>query len=146
MTQQDAPDAFELGISVGPSDIDQLGHVNNVTYVRWVQDAAVAHWTAAAPQIDQKKLFWVVLRHEIDYKKPAFLGEQLVARTWVGEAARLKFERHTEISRASDGSLLAKARTIWCPLDAVTLRPVPVSTAVRACFSASSKAALHPLS
>lgn len=129
------PDTFELKITVEPADIDQLGHVNNVTYVRWVQDIAVAHWTAKASHEARQKLLWLVLRHEIDYKKPSFLGESLIARTWVGEAARLKFERHTEFLRASDGVLLAKARTIWCPIDALTGRPTPVSEEVRAAFS-----------
>ncbi len=127
--------AFELPITVAPSDIDELGHVNNVTYVRWVQDAAVAHWTAAAPLVDRERLLWSVLRHEIDYKQPARLGDQILARTWVGSATRLKFERHTEIVRAADRILLAKATTIWCPVDAQTLRPTPVSSAVRETFS-----------
>jgi acyl-CoA thioester hydrolase len=127
--------AFELPILVEPDDIDQLGHVNTVTYVRWVQDIAVAHWKSAAPEADRKKLLWVVIRHEIDYKQPAFQGEQLVARTWVGHASRLKFERHTEFIRASDGALLAKARTIWCPIDAVTAKPVEVSSELRSIFS-----------
>jgi acyl-CoA thioester hydrolase len=138
MGQQEAArlaDAFELTIQVKPDDIDQLGHVNNVTYLRWVQDIAVAHWKATAPEEDQKKLFWVVIRHEIDYKQPAFLGEALLGRTWVGQAAGLKFERHTEFVRANDGKLVAKARTIWCPINALTGRPVEVSPEVRASFS-----------
>jgi acyl-CoA thioester hydrolase len=126
---------FELPITVAPSDIDELGHVNNVTYVRWVQDAAVAHWTATAPPVDREKLLWIVLRHEIDYKQPARLGDRIVARTWVGSATRLKFERHTEIVRAADRAILAKAMTIWCPVDAQTLRPTAVSPAVRETFS-----------
>ena len=85
------PEVFELPIPIEPADIDELGHVNNVTYVRWVQDAAVAHWRARAPAADQARLFWVVLRHEIDYKQPARLGDVIIARTWVGAASRLKF-------------------------------------------------------
>jgi acyl-CoA thioester hydrolase len=127
--------AFELAISVEASDIDQLGHVNNVRYVQWVQDAAVAHWKAAAPPEAQRKLLWVVLRHEIDYRQPAFPGDKLVARTWVGTASRLRFERHTELLRAQDHVLLVKARTIWCPIDAETKKPTGVSEEVRACFS-----------
>lgn len=80
--------AFELRITVGESDIDQLGHVNNVRYVQWVQDIAVAHWQATASEADQKGLLWVVLRHEIDYKQPCFLRDELIARTWVGSATR----------------------------------------------------------
>lgn len=128
-------DAFEITITIEPEDIDVLGHVNNLTYVRWVQDAAVAHWRAVAPLADQKKVMWLVLRHEIDYKQPARLEDTILARTWVGTATRLKFERHTELLRASDCALLAKARTLWCPIDAATHRPITVSPAVRACFS-----------
>jgi acyl-CoA thioester hydrolase len=112
-----------------------LGHVNNVTYLRWVQDVAVAHWTAFAPAADLEKLVWVVLRHEIDYKHPARLGDQVIARTWVGLATRVRFERHTELLRAADRALLAKALTLWCPLDRSTGKPASVSAEVRARFS-----------
>ncbi|MBZ5586093.1 MAG: acyl-CoA thioesterase [Acidobacteriia bacterium] len=128
-------DAFEISVSIQPADIDEIGHVNNVTYLRWVQDAAVAHWRAAAPAADQARLLWVVLRHEIDYKKAARPGDEVVARTWVGNATRLRFERHTEVLRAGDRTLLAKALTVWCPIDARTFRPTAVSAAVRECFS-----------
>ncbi len=127
--------AFEMAMAVEPGDIDALGHVNNVTYLRWVQDVAVAHWTAFAPAADQAKLVWVVLRHEIDYKQPARLGDRIVARTWVGHATRVRFERHTELLRASDRALLAKALTLWCPIDPSTGKPASVSSEVRAQFS-----------
>jgi acyl-CoA thioester hydrolase len=130
-------EAFELAISIEPSDIDELGIVNNVTYLRWVQDVAVAHWRAVAPADDQAKLVWVVVRHEIDYKQPARQGDGIIARTWVGAASRVRFERHTELVRASDQTVLAKARTLWCPLDARTGKPTAVSAEVRARFSAS---------
>jgi acyl-CoA thioester hydrolase len=128
-------EAFELPIPIRPEDIDELGHVNNVTYVRWVQDAAVAHWRWGAPEQDQRALFWIVLRHEIDYKHPALPGDEIIARTWVGGASRLKFERHTEMLRAADRKVLAKALTVWCPMDVVTGRPALVSDEVRRFFS-----------
>ena len=127
--------AFELAITVEPADIDLLGHVNNVTYLRWVQEAATAHWTARATAEDQAKLLWVVLRHEIDYKRAALFGDAIIARTWVGAATRIRFERFTEILRASDGQVLASAKTIWCPIDVKTMKPVAVSAEVRARFS-----------
>jgi acyl-CoA thioester hydrolase len=132
-------DAFEMTIAVEPADIDALGHVNNVVYLRWVQDIAIAHWKAAANAADQEKLLWIVVRHEIDYKQAARLGDAIVARTWVGAATRIKFERHTELLRASDGCLLAKARTVWCPIDAVTGKPTSVSAEVRAGFSVAEE-------
>jgi acyl-CoA thioester hydrolase len=130
-----APQAFEVLLPVQPADLDQLGHVNNVTYLHWVQEAATAHWQAVAPAADQAKVLWIVLRHEIDYLHQAFLGDSIVARTWVGKGTRVRFERFTELLRASDRMLLAKARTMWCPIDAQTHRPVAVSANVRARFS-----------
>jgi len=129
------PDAFELPLSVQAADIDEMGHVNNVTYLRWVQDVAVAHWKALAPAADQARLAWIVLHHEIDYKQAAYLGDNIVARTWVGAASRVRFERYTEILRAPDRSLLAKARSVWCPIDVETRKPVNVSAELRVCFS-----------
>jgi acyl-CoA thioester hydrolase len=129
------PEPFALAIQVTPQDIDELGHVNNVTYLRWVQDVAIAHWKAVAPAAAQAQLLWIVVRHEIDYKQPAYPGDWILATTWVGTASRIKFERHTEILRATDRSLLAKARTLWCPIDAGTGKPTAVSAEVRACFS-----------
>lgn len=64
-------DRHEISIAVKESDIDMMGHVNNVVFLRWVQDAAVAHWLAAASAAAQEELLRVVLRHEIDYKHPA---------------------------------------------------------------------------
>jgi acyl-CoA thioester hydrolase len=126
---------FELAISVLPADIDNMNHVNNVTYVRWVQDVAVAHWRHGATPAEQERWLWVVIRHEIDYKAPALLGDEIVAKTWVGHARGLKFERHTAIFRASDGALLAKALSLWCSLDAQTKRPTLVTGEIRSRFS-----------
>jgi acyl-CoA thioester hydrolase len=126
---------FEMIISVLPGDIDEQNHVNNTVYLRWVQDVAAAHWRAVASAKAQETIGWVVLRHEIDYKGPATLGDEVVLRTWVGKASRLTFERFTEIRRNRDGRLLSEARTLWCPIDAQTGRPVRVSTEVRSRFS-----------
>lgn len=128
-------DAFELAITIRPEDIDELGHVNNVTYLRWVQEVALAHWRAAASPEEQARLVWVVVRHEIDYKRAAFLGDAIIARTWVGAAARRRFERHTELLRAADHKILARSLTVWCPIDRTTKRPTDVSSEIRARFS-----------
>jgi acyl-CoA thioester hydrolase len=129
---------YELPIDVQPEDIDELGHVNNVTYLRWVQEAATAHWRAVAAPADQEQLYWVVVRHEIDYLHPAMPGDRIVARTWVGAATRIKFDRHTELLRERDRKPLARARTVWCPIDARTGKPTTVSAEVRAVFSIPS--------
>jgi len=131
-------EVYEIRIAVEPEDIDVQGHVNNVTYVRWVQDVAAAHWLARAPKEFQERLLWVVLRHEIDYKQSAQPGDEIQARTWGGAATRARFERFTELRRAADGILLAKARTMWCPIDAQTRRPAGVGAALLEMFPTAS--------
>lgn len=124
-----------MTIAVQPADIDGQNHVNNTVHLRWVQDIATAHWKSLAGADAQEAIGWVVIRHEIDYKMPANLGDQIVLRTWVGEASRLKFERFTEIKRKADDQLLAQARTLWVPIDSKTGKPTRVSANVRARFS-----------
>jgi acyl-CoA thioester hydrolase len=135
MTERTQNQVFEQIVAVEAGDIDDLGHVNNIVYLRWVQNVAVAHWLAIAPAEDRAELVWMVLRHEIDYKSAAVLSDEIVVRTWVGEAEGLRFERHTEILRRHDEKLLARARTLWCPIDPRSGRPRRVSAAVRELFS-----------
>ena len=122
-------------VPVQPADIDELNHVNNTVYLRWIQDIATAHWKSLASAEAQAAIGWVVLRHEIDYRMPANLADEILLRTWVGEASRLKFERFTEIRRKDDNQLLAQARTLWVPIDWKTGKPTRVSPEVRARFS-----------
>ncbi len=126
---------FNLPLTIEQSDIDQLGHVNNTVYLRWVQEAAVAHWTSAATEEQYTTVIWVVVRHEIDYLASIKLGDSITARTWVGTTVKNYFERHTEIFRTNDKKVLARARTLWCPLDRSTGRPTRVGEDVRTRFS-----------
>jgi acyl-CoA thioester hydrolase len=132
-----APRTFEMIVSVLPGDIDEQNHVNNTVYLRWVQDVATAHWKSLASAESQAAIGWIVLRHEIDYKMPASLGDEIVLRTWVGKASRLKFERFTEVRRKINNQVLAQARTLWVPIDVRTGKPTRVSAELRAQFSTS---------
>ena len=114
----DPENAFELTITVQPADIDDLKHVNNVVYLRWVQDVAAAHWETIASAEMKLKYSWVVLRHEIDYKNPAFLGDTLTARTWVSTCEGVRSVRNVSLYQSATGKLVAEAKTTWCLLDA----------------------------
>jgi acyl-CoA thioester hydrolase len=135
-----------MPVRVQPADIDEQNHVNNTVYLRWVQDVATAHWKSLASAEAQSAIGWVVLRHEIDYKAPACLDDEIILRTWIGAASRLKFERFTEIRRKSgirtvpsggeiDNELLSQARTLWVPIDVRTGKPTRIAADVRAKFS-----------
>jgi acyl-CoA thioester hydrolase len=126
---------YEHHVRVDPADLDDQDHVNNVVYVRWVQEAALAHWRALTTAEQQAEVGWALLRHEIDYRAPALLGDDIVVRTRVGHLEGLTFERLTDVRRASDGRLLAESRTLWCPIHPRTGRPRRVSDELRALFS-----------
>jgi len=123
---------FSHRFFVKKSDIDEQGHVNNVVFVRWIQDIAVAHWLFATNIQQQEKFTWIVLRHEIEYKKQAFENEEIIATTWVGEPTRISWERLTEITHGKD--LLVKARSVWCLVDRKTLKPTRITTEIKSCF------------
>lgn len=114
---------FKLPFSVKAQDIDDLNHVNNVVYVGWVQQAAQAHWLAAASEELRSQCMWVVLRHEIDYLHPAFEGDQLEALTWVDEPEGVRQCRYVVIRSCQDQKVLASAKSTWCLLDPLTAKP-----------------------
>lgn len=121
-------------IIVTPADIDEMNHVNNVVYLRWVQDAAAAHWDALASEEIRKKYAWVVLRHEIDYKSPAKLGDPVKAETWVSSREGVRSVRHVKLSHSETGILFAEAVTTWCLLDAVTKKPKRIESDITSIF------------
>ena len=135
LNTESPPEIYEMPIGVQAADIDRQNHVNNTVYVRWIQEVATAHWEARAPAEVCDAIGWVVLRHEIDYKSPACLGDELVLRTWVGKATRATFERFVEVVRKNDRQLVAQARTLWVPINPETAKPTRVPPEVRARFS-----------
>lgn len=128
---------FSQSFRVPKSDIDEHDHVNNVAYLRWIQEVAVAHWQAEATAEMQKKYTWFVLRHEIDYKRPAFENDEITSETWVGGADKIKCERFTEIRRGNE--ILVRAKSTWCLLDATTKRPTRILEDLKKTFEMSSK-------
>lgn len=125
---------FELQLTAAPEHIDELGHVNNAVWVQWIQQVALAHWYSLADPIHQEAYFWVIVRHEIDYLRPAFEGDVVTGRTWVGEAPKgARFDRHMEFVGA-DGKVLVRAKTQWAIIDKASGRPIRVPPEVVAPF------------
>lgn len=108
------------------SHIDQLNHVNNVIYVQWIQDIANQHWNQLKKGHDTSRYTWVVIKHEIDYLKQAVLGDQIEAKTWVGKTEGIKSIRHVEFYK--NNTLLVKASTTFCLLNAITFKPSRITT------------------
>lgn len=127
---------FALAITAAPADIDELGHVNNAVWVRWVQDAATAHWIALAEPAHVATYLWVVIRHEIDFLRALKVGETVTARTWVdGLPHGAKFDRIVEFAGA-DGRIHVRARTTWAIVDKASGRALRIPASVAAPFMA----------
>ena len=128
---------FELPITVEEQHLDDLNHVNNVVYLQWVQDVAAAHWNHRATDEMIEEYIWVVLNHYLEYKRPALLGDQLIAKTYVHNYNGPKSERHVQILRGE--TLLVQACTTWCLLDKTTQRPKRVPQAFADIFIAEAQ-------
>lgn len=124
---------YSHSFTVEPSHLDAQGHVNNVTYLQWVQDVAVAHWLSVSKERIRDQYTWVVTRHEIDYRREAFEGDEITARTWVGKRTKVTWDRHTEITRGVD--LIVEARTVWCLIDRERMRPAKISEEIESLLS-----------
>ncbi|HXC73902.1 MAG TPA: thioesterase family protein [Sphingomicrobium sp.] len=126
-----------MTFTAAPEHIDELGHVNNAVWVRWMEQVAVAHWRSVADAEHQDAYFWVVVRHEIDYLRAVLEGERITARTWVGDNLKgAKFDRHIEFVGA-DGKPRVRSRTDWAIIDKASGRPIRIPPEVVAPFTAA---------
>lgn len=126
--------AFRQGRRVRPEEADELGHANNVVYLRWILDAATGHWDWLRARVDPslvREVAWVVLRHEIDYLAPAFPGEEIEVHTWVPTCTLTTCERYATITRIADGAVLARSASSYCVIDATSGRPRRLSEDLR---------------
>ncbi|MES2291357.1 MAG: thioesterase family protein [Pseudomonadota bacterium] len=119
-------------IRIFPADIDFMGHVNNARYLNWVQDAVVAHWQKLAPPAAVAAHLWVALKHEITYRKPAFLDDDVIATVVLEKVEGVRAFYSTLIKRGED--VLAEVQSSWCCLDAETLRPARIAKDIAAHF------------
>ena len=114
---------FTQPLRIEAADIDELGHVNNIVYLRWAQEIAIAHWRSRASAEMLASMIWVVTRHEVDYRAPLLLGDTGEARTWVAPAPHgVLWGRHVEIVKTGAPKPAASILSTWCLLDAATRR------------------------
>lgn len=135
--QVSEPPRFARSFTAEPAHIDELGHVNNTVWVQWIQDMATARWDAAARPEDREAFFWVVVRHEIDYRGNIALRESVTGTTWIeGAPQGATSLRCVEFTTAS-GKVIVSARTTWAMLDRSSHRLARVRPAVIAPFQAA---------
>lgn len=119
-------------INILPHDIDFMGHVNNANYLTWVQEAVIAHWQKFAPAEAISEHLWVALKHEITYRKPAFLDDDIIVDVLLQKIHGARAFYQTVIRRGED--VVAEITSSWCCVDAVTQRPVRIAKDIAAHF------------
>jgi acyl-CoA thioester hydrolase len=130
-------EVFEYPHTVADDEIDEQGRANNVVYVAWMQDAALAHSAALGwtPERYLRLGFgWVARSHRIDYMQPAVAGDQIIVETRVSEMKRATSKRVYRILRGSDGTLLAKAETHWAFVNYTTGKPMRIPDEIASAF------------
>ncbi|HYE18789.1 MAG TPA: thioesterase family protein [Tepidisphaeraceae bacterium] len=128
---------LEYEFDVPPESIDANGHVNNVEYVRWMQDAGVRHHEVVGgpPLLAALAATWVARETTVRYLRPAMPGDRVRVRTWVAQSRRVLSTRHYEIRRAVDGVPLATGHTDWVLIDVATGRPKSIPPEIVALFA-----------
>lgn len=118
-----------------PADIDELGHVNNTVWVRWVQEIATAHWRAVADAAHVDAFVWVVTRHEIDYRGNVGEGAEVIATTYIpGKPIGARFDRCVDFFDSASGKLLVAVRSTWAMLDRASGRLMRIRPEIAAPF------------
>ncbi len=131
------PPIFTFQFIIPQDAIDENGHVNNVAYVQWMQDAAVRHYESIGGTALMQGLgaTWVVREHRIEYLLPAFAGDEIEVCTWVENVRKVRLLRKYEFIRKSDGKLLVRGETDWVFVEAGSGRPLPIPEAVARIFN-----------
>ncbi|MCW3798635.1 acyl-CoA thioesterase [Sphingomonas sp. BN140010] len=129
---------YRHAIGIEPADIDHMGHVNNSVYLKWVQEAVVRYWEKVAPTDAVAKHLWVALKHEIEFRRPTFLEDKVVADVIAEHVSGAKAFFTTVIRRGED--VLAEVRSTWCCLDAVSKRPARLANDITSRFLPPSQA------
>lgn len=130
-------DPYRQTFTARPADIDELGHVNNTVWVRWVQEIATAHWRSVAAAEHVDAFVWVVTRHEIDYRGNVGAGASVRAETYIpGIPKGARFDRCVDFFEDNTGKLLVAVRSTWAMLDRSSGRLVRIRPEVAAPFLA----------
>ena len=125
---------MEKEITVSKNDLDDLNHVNNIIYIRWIQEIAKFHWESLVSNDIRKNYYWVLLEHQIKYLHPAFLGDKIKIKTYIEKTGGIKSNRIVEIYNTDTNILIVKSKTIWCLINAKSNKPSRITDEIRQAF------------
>jgi acyl-CoA thioester hydrolase len=118
---------MKVSVEVPYGDVDAMGHLNNVAYLRYMEFARQKYWLALRGSRDYLDIDFVMARAEIDYRASAHMGDVLDIEIRVSRMGNSSFDFAYRITTA-DGSLVAEAKTTqvcwdWRSNEKSTLTP-----------------------
>jgi acyl-CoA thioester hydrolase len=136
MPKSISPNVYQYDFTVPEKAMDNNGHVNNVHYVQWMQDAAISHseHVKCSELAEAMGAAWVVRTHRIEYLRPAFPNDEINLFTWISSFRKVRCLRKYKLVRVSDGATVAQGETDWVFVDSKNARPRSIPEDVRAAF------------
>lgn len=140
----------EARVAIRWGDMDSYGHVNNVFFVRYLEDTRFAIFTPplgehAAAGVDPERSVFdlfpegsngLVAGHRIEYRAPLnYRAEPLIVRLWVTRVGGSSVDLAYELGEADRSTTYAIASTTLVIVDTPSGRPVPMPHDLRATFS-----------
>lgn len=126
---------IERSVTVLPEHLDYLHHVNNISYVKWVQDIAIEHWEINLTDEIRKLFYWVLIEHNIKYKGEAFLGDRINIKTYIKSNTAVTSIRKVEMRLQKNNKLIIDSETNWCLISTSTKRPTRITQKILDIFS-----------
>ena len=112
MVSSDAP-RIRTEVQVMFFDTDCAAVVHNIAYLRFIEIARTLlaeNLGLGLTQMASNKKYPVVVRTEIDYRRPAQLGDRLIVEGWLHSLERVRFWCAFRVTRPSDEALIAECR------------------------------------
>ncbi|MGH3368108.1 MAG: acyl-CoA thioesterase [Nocardioidaceae bacterium] len=113
------------------SDVDSYGHVNNVKYFEYFQEARIAFLSALTSGAQAQTERFVVARIDVDYRRPIlFRPEPFEIQTWVSHVGTSSYHLAAEIRDGDE--VLSRAHAVIVAFDTLTQGSRPLTDVERA--------------
>ncbi len=119
---------FEKIFKVENEVIDHFNHVNNIAYIQWVLGISKDHWVSFSPESVRNQFGWMILKHEVHYKRQAKLNDELIIKTWIDDFSTATSVRKTSIRDAGTKKLIFESEAQWCFINLKTQKPTRLTS------------------
>jgi acyl-CoA thioester hydrolase len=127
---------FTVEFRVRSYELDSYGHVNNATYLNYLEFARMTtllEKNFSLERMREKGYVVVIRRVEIDYKFPLFLNDEVLVKTYTSESRNTSGTFIQEIYNQTHDRMAAEARVTWVFTN-LSGKPIPIPQEIRDAF------------